>query len=63
MDSPPVTFGDLVTPLFVVHSNRWLRPSTNGLLLSSGPLVQASWSQSTEQAHKQVANKLDLRAH
>ena len=59
MDSPPVTFGDLVTPLFVVHSNRWLRPSTNGLLLSSGPLVQASWSQSTEQAHKQVANKLD----
>lgn len=59
MDSPPVTFGDLVTPLFVVHSNRWLRPSTNGLLLSSGPLVQASWSQSTEQAQKQVANKLD----
>jgi hypothetical protein len=59
MDSPPVTFGDLVTPLFVVHSNRWLRPSTNGLLLSSGPLVQASWNLSSEQAQKQVANKLD----
>lgn len=59
MDSPPVTFGDLVTPLFVVHSNRWLRPSTNGLLLSSGPLIQASWSQSSEQAQQQVENKLD----
>ncbi len=59
MDSPPVTFGDLVTPLFVVHSNRWLRPSTNGLLLSSGPLVQASWSQSFEQAQQQVGSRLD----
>jgi len=59
MDSPPVTFGDLVTPLFVVHSNRWLRPSTNGLLLSSGPLVQASWSQSFEQAQQQIGSRLD----
>lgn len=59
MDPPPVTFGDLVTPLFVVHSNHWLRPSTNGLLLSSGPLVQASWSQSSEQAYRQVTGKLD----
>jgi hypothetical protein len=59
MDSPPVTFGDLVTPLFVVHSNRWLQPSTNGLLLSSGPLVQASWNQSSEQAQQQVRGKLD----
>ena len=59
MDSPPVTFGDLVTPLFVVHSNRWLRPPTNGLLLSSGPLVQASWNQSSEQAQQQVGSKLD----
>jgi len=44
---------------FVVHSNRWLRPSTNGLLLSSGPLVQASWSQSFEQAQQQVGSRLD----
>ena len=58
MDSPPVTFGDLITPLFVVHSNRWLRPSTNGLLLSSDPLVQTSWDQSFEQAQQQTERKL-----
>jgi hypothetical protein len=28
MDSPPIT-GDLVRPLFVVHSDRWLQPATN----------------------------------
>jgi hypothetical protein len=59
MDSPPVTFGDLVTPLFVVHSNRWVRPPTNGLWLSSDPLVQAAWVQSSTQARKEVENKLD----
>ena len=26
MDSPPVTFGDLVTHLVTVHSNRWMQP-------------------------------------
>jgi len=59
MDSPPVTFGDLVTPLFVVHSNRWVRPPTNGLWLSSDPLVQAAWSQSSLQARSEVARKVD----
>ncbi|MEE8340436.1 MAG: hypothetical protein V3R56_09845 [Xanthomonadales bacterium] len=59
MDSPPVTFGDLVTPLFVVHSNRWVRPPTNGLWLSSDPLVQVAWKQSSTQARKEVENKVD----
>ncbi|MEE8495494.1 MAG: hypothetical protein V3S21_03375 [Xanthomonadales bacterium] len=59
MDSPPVTFGDLVTPLFVVHSNRWVRPPTNGLWLSSNPLVQAAWEQSSLQAHSEVERKMD----
>jgi hypothetical protein len=59
MDSPPVTFGDLVTPLFVVHSDRWLRPSTNGLLLSSAPLIQASWQQSSEQVEQQVESRVE----
>jgi len=62
MDSPPVTFGDLVTPLFVVHSNRWVRPPTNGLWLSSDPLVRAAWEQSTIQARKEVESKLDQTA-
>lgn len=59
MDSPPVTFGDLVTPLFVVHSNRWVRPPTNGLWLSSDPLVRAAWDQSSLQARSEVARKMD----
>jgi hypothetical protein len=59
MDSPPVTFGDLVTPLFVVHSNRWVRPPTNGLWLSSNPLVQAAWEQSSRQAYNEVESKVD----
>ena len=62
MDSPPVTFGDLVTPLFVVHSNRWVRPPTNGLWLSSEPLVQAAWAQSSMQARKEVKSKVDQTA-
>ncbi|MEJ8566018.1 hypothetical protein [Elongatibacter sediminis] len=44
MDAPPLTFGDLVTPLIVVHGDRWLRPATNGLVLSSEPLVQSAWA-------------------
>jgi hypothetical protein len=58
MDSPPITFGDLVTPLFVVHSNRWLQPATNGLLLSSDPLVGAAWSASDEQARQSLGSRL-----
>jgi predicted small secreted protein len=58
MDSEPLTFGDIVTPLFVVHANRWLRPSTNGLLLSSEPLVGAAWAQSERQAAAQAASRL-----
>jgi len=59
MDSPPLTFGDIVTPLFVVHSNRWLRPATHGLLLSSEPLLQTSWSLSSRQAKHQFSNMLE----
>jgi len=58
MDAPPLTFGDIVTPLFVVHSNRWLRPATNGLLLSSEPLLQTSWQLSSQQAEQQITNML-----
>ena len=53
MESPPLTFGDIITPLFVVHTNRWLSPATNGLLLSSEPLLQSSWRLSAQQAEAQ----------
>jgi len=58
MDSPPLTFGDIVTPLMVVHSNRWLRPATNGLLLASEPLTQSSWQLSAQQADRQFQSML-----
>ncbi|MGH8034678.1 MAG: hypothetical protein ACREO9_05585, partial [Lysobacterales bacterium] len=59
MDSPPLTFGDIVTPLMVVHSNRWLSPVTHGLLLSSEPLLQTSWSLSAEEAEQQFTTMLE----
>ena len=59
MDSPPITFGDLVTPLFTVHSDRWLQPATNGLLLSSDPLVGTAWQLSAEQVGSALQSRLD----
>jgi hypothetical protein len=59
MDSEPLTFGDIVTPLFVVHANRWLRAPTHGLLLSSESLLGTAWNQSERQASKQVQARLD----
>lgn len=58
MDSPPITFGDLVTPLFVVHSDRWLQPATHGLLLASEPLVETSWALSAEQVENALESRL-----
>ncbi|MBT8047246.1 MAG: hypothetical protein KJO92_02455, partial [Gammaproteobacteria bacterium] len=58
MDSPPVTFGDLVTPLFVVQGDRWLQPATNGLLLASDPMLKTAWEQSERQADGEIARKL-----
>jgi hypothetical protein len=57
MESPPVTFGDLVTPLVVVHSNRWMQPATNGLTLASDPLMRASWNQSEAAAQHDLEAK------
>jgi len=59
MNSEPLTFGDIVTPLFVVHSNRWLRAPTHGLLLSSQPLLVSAWNQSVRQADTQTLTRLN----
>jgi len=61
MGSEPLTFGDIVTPLIVVHANRWLRPSTHGLLLASEPLAGVAWMQSEEQAAGQLTDRLENR--
>jgi len=63
MDSPPVTFGDLITPLFVVQGDRWLQPPTNGLLLASDPMLQTAWRLSRKQADGEVESMLLATPH
>jgi predicted small secreted protein len=58
MESPPVTFGDLVTPLVTVHGNHWMQPTTHGLVLSSEPLLPTAWSLSREQARRGLDTRL-----
>ena len=59
MDAPPVTFGDLVTPLIVVKSSRWIQPSMGGLLISSPPLADSVWRQSREEVESDFKSRLD----
>jgi len=61
MDAPPLTFGDIVTPLAVVHADHWMRPPTNGLVLASEPLLATAWRQSSDIAEEEFAGRLDLR--
>lgn len=55
MDAPPITLGDVVTPMFVIHGESWLRPPTYGMLLASEDMLQSSWELSTLQAQQQSA--------
>ncbi len=61
MNSPPITFGNVVTPLAVVHADHWLRPATNGLILASEPLATTAWRQSAEIAGEEFDGRLALR--
>jgi hypothetical protein len=58
MNAPPVTFGDLVTPLIVIRANRWAQPSLDGLLLSSPPLADSSWRQVRAAAREDIQRRL-----
>lgn len=59
MNTPPVTFGDLVTPLIVIKSNRWIQPSLGGLLVSSQPLAGSAWRQVWNEAENSFKYRLD----
>ncbi len=59
MNAPPVTFGDLVTPLIIVKSSRWIQPSMGGLLISSQPLASSTWRQIQQQTEDDFKSKLD----
>ncbi len=63
MDAEPLTLGDIVTPLFVIHANHWLRPSTFGLLLSSTPLLNSAWSQSEKEVEAEFSRGLEESIH
>jgi hypothetical protein len=59
MNTAPVTFGDLVTPLIVIKSNRWIQPSLGGLLVSSQPLAGSAWRQVWNEAENSFKYRLD----
>ena len=63
MNSPPVTFGDLVTPLIIVKSSRWIQPAMGGLLISSKPLASATWRQIQQETKDDFRAKLDDSQH
>ncbi len=63
MNSPPVTFGDLVTPLIIVKSSRWIQPTMGGLLISSQPLASSAWRQIQQQTKDDLRSKLDDSPH
>lgn len=50
MDSEPITFGDLITPLVVVHADHRAAAPTNGVLLASSAIAGVSAKQSREAA-------------
>ncbi len=63
MNAPPVTFGDLVTPLIIVKSSRWIQPAMRGLLISSQPLASSTWRQIQQQTQEDFRSKLDDSPH
>lgn len=42
MNSEPITFGDLFSPLVVVHADHRSRAPTHGLVMASGPILGAT---------------------
>lgn len=59
MNSQPVTFGDLVTPLILIKSSRWVQPSLGGLLISSPPLANSAWRQTQIETENSFRARLD----
>jgi len=58
MDSPPITLGDVVTPMFVIHGDIWTQAPSFGLLLASEHLMDSSWELSVTQASQQADSLL-----
>jgi hypothetical protein len=59
MNSPPVTFGDLVTPMVIIKSSRWVQPSLGGLLVSSPQFLSSVWRQVSGETEQRLRSRLD----
>lgn len=59
MNTPPLTFGDLITPLMVVRTDYRARPGTYGLLMSSAPLLNAAFGEAQSAARAEMAALTD----
>ncbi|MEO0467311.1 MAG: hypothetical protein AAF216_12280 [Pseudomonadota bacterium] len=50
MSSEPLTFGDLITPLVVVHADHRSMAPTHGVLMASSPLMRHAGGEAREEA-------------
>lgn len=55
MDAPPLTFGDLFSPLISVRTDFRARPGTYGLLMASGPLIGPVYRDTQSAAWRDLA--------
>lgn len=51
MQAEPLTFGDLITPLIVVHTDHRAAPPNQGVLMASSPLLRHAGGTATEAVH------------
>lgn len=56
MGSQPLTFGDIVTPMIVIHTDHRAEPPTDGLLLSSAPMTPVAAGGAREEAMQSLAD-------
>lgn len=59
MDKPPLTFGDVVTPLGVLWTSEFGYPQTNGLLIASRPLLKSSWHNANNTKKHNIYGRLN----
>ena len=56
MGSEPLTFGDLMTPLVVVHADHRAMAPTHGVFLASSPLMRHAGGEAREEASQSIGD-------
>ncbi|MEO1027466.1 MAG: hypothetical protein AAFX02_00270 [Pseudomonadota bacterium] len=62
MNTPPLTFGDLISPLLVVRTDYRARPGSYGLLMASSPLVTAAYAEARSAAQAEMGALTDVNS-